>query len=515
MHDNRWVPDEFATPDAAPGGRRLSSLLVGALLLANVVVTLDHSGTVVALPAIRDTFGTGIGALVWVQIAPAIAGVAIAGPGGAVGDRLGRGRVMLAGMAIFAAGALGSALAPSRTGAGPWELITARFLAGAGDTVITVLSLALLTSSVTRARIAWMVGFWTAFSSGAAALAPFVSGVIVDTLGWRWVFGLPVIPMAAAALVMLVTRPQFASTAGTTVGWTGGALLAGALSLLAAGVAAVDKQGSGLANAAILLAAGAVLLVGFAVAQRRSADPLVRWSQLRAPGIIAALVVRALVALTFAGAMFEVTLLLLNALGYSPAAAGAMDIPPAAAAIAASAASSGISGRIGTTRARALGCAALGVGVAGTSAIGDCPSPWLIGASLTIVGAGYGLLTATLGAAVLAALPRGSHGQGSGALAFAGQGPGVLGVSLIGIITAAVTQGVWRSQTTGPCGTDPRVLSAVGSGALSDIADRCGDALGATARTIYIDGVTSVLRVVAVILGLVAVGALWGYRRVV
>ncbi len=219
-------------------------------------------------------------------------------------------------------------------------------------------------------------------------------------------------------------------------------------------------------------------------------------------------------ALTFTGAMFEVTLPMLNALGYSPSAAGAMDIPAAAAAIASSALSSRISGRIGTARATALGCAGLSIGTAGLSAIGDASSPWIIGSFLTIVGAGNGLLTATLGAAVLSALPRGSHGQGSGVLVFAAQVPGVLGVSLIGIITARVTHGMWRSQTADACGTDPQVLSAVGSGALSDIAHRCGADLGASARTVYIAGVTSVLQVVAIILGVVAVGALWGLRHV-
>lgn len=497
-----------------PAGERGPGVaLVGTLLLASIMVMIDSSATVVALPSIRDEFDVGKGALVWVQVAASLAGVAIAIPIGAIGDRYGQGKFIAAGITLFAAGALLSTFSVGRTDAAPTLLILGRFLAGAGGTAITVLSLALVTSSVARARIPWVVGLWTAVTSGGAALAPLVSGLIVETLGWRWVYALPLIPLAAAALVLLVVRPGFGSTASTQVSWLAGAVLATGLLLLTAAFTALEDGTSDLHKSVFMFVLGLALLAGFAVAQNRSANPLVAWSDLRAPGVLAALAGRATVALLFGAAMFEFSLLLLNAFGYRPTQVGALSISPTVASICMSTLSSRISARIGVAWTAALGCSALATGIALLSTFDPGTHTVAIGAALTVVGTGNGLLTATLSATVLAGLPRRSQGQGSGVFTIATLVPSVLGLSLVGITTAAVIRGLWTSQVTGRCQADAEVLSDIGSGAIADIAQHCGDALGATARAIYVDGVTSVLRAIAVVLGVVAVGALWGLRH--
>jgi len=508
------MSEEFADAVENPlRDRGLSPLLVGALLISGIVVMIDQSATVVALPAIRDEFDVGAGALVWVQIASAVAGVAVAIPTGAIGDRYGRGRVVVTGMALFAAGALISSFASGPTDAAPTWLIVGRFLSGAGGTMVTVLALALLTSSVPRARIPWVVGMWTALTSGAAALAPLLSGLIVDSLGWRWVFALPLIPLALAALTMAVFRPDFAPRSTNKVSWIAAPALAAGLLLLTAAFTALENGTSDLAKASIMFVSGLALLGWFAVAQSRSANPLVTWSELHAPGVLRALTGRAIVALTFGASMFQVSLLLLNALDYTPSQVGALSIPPTLASITMSMLSGRISPRIGVPLTAAGGCAALAIGVGWLSTLNPDTPTWAIGAALAIVGSGNGLLTATLSAAVLGALPKRSQGQGSGVFLFATLVPGVVGLSLIGIVTATRIRSLWSAQTAGPCATDGEVLSDIGSGAIGDVADSCGAALGESARAIYIDGVTSVLQAIAVILAMAALGALWGLQR--
>lgn len=470
-----------------------------------MIATIDQSVTDVALPAIRDTFDVGVDALVWVQLSGALPGAAIAIQAGGLGDRFGKGRVILVGIALFLAGSMASAFAIGPHDWAPVMLIAGRFVSGAGDTVITVLAIALLTGSVPATGVPRMVALWTTITSGFAALAPLFSGLVVDSLGWRFVFGLPAIPLLAVAAVLLVRRPEFRSVSTAGTDWVASSLLALAMLLLTASITSLGGESANWSRAGIAFVVAAALLGLFVIHQNRSGAPLIRRSTLSGPGVTPALIGRAAVALTFGGAMFLVSMLMLNVLNYPPSVAGAMSIPPAVASIGMDAASAPILGRIGVARAAALASLAISAGIWWLSTISLTASQVMIGAALTIVGAGNGLLTSTLTSTVLAGMPHEEDGEGSGILLFAAYVPGVVGFSLVVISASLVKRVMWTSSAGGRCGTDPEVLSDLGSGAFSDIADTCGQALAASARAIYLAGSCSVLKVVATLIAVSAV----------
>lgn len=436
---------------------------------------------------------------------------AIAVQAGAIGDRFGRSKTLLAGIGIFAAGALLSAVAFGPGDVPISMLIIGRVLAGAGETVIAVLSLALMTSSVPPARIPAMVSLWSALSTAAVGVNAFIGGYIIDAVGWRIGFGIPVIAMVIVVPVLIRRRPQLESSSDTPLAWLTYLGFAATFALVVASILALEDTMSTTDFAIMVIAI--VAIVCFSVSQYRSANPLIRWSELRDSGALPGLMTRAFVSLVLGGAIFEMTFLLLNALEYSPTEVGALAAAPAAAGATTSALSGRLITRLGVPRCIALACTGLSGGVAGLSTISLSTSTITIAIAWTIVGAGTGLLLPTLGSTVLRSVSHESQGQGSGIFLFTAAVTYVLGVSVLGIVVARLIRSTWTSHITGPCANQVDVLSDLGAGAFADIARTCGTGLGQSARSIYIDEATSAIQVVAVLLGALALTTLIANRR--
>lgn len=490
---------------------RINPLLAAGMLLAVIADMVDLSITTVALPAIRDTFDTGMGVLMWAQIAGVLPTAAIAIQAGAIGDRFGRQKTLIAAITTFVAGALLSAFATGPVNVASVMLIVGRVLTGAGGTVISVLSLALLTSSASSARIRQRVGLWTAITTAAGAVSMFIAGFLVDTLGWRIGYGLPAVAMIVAALSVLAKGPKYPSSSLSSTEWRSYFVFSAIFALLIAGILGLEDHQSVLDLG--LLTFGIVGLFWFTLTQRRSATPLIPWSELRSGGALPGLIIRSAISLALAGAIFETTFLLLSAMDYTATQVGALSIAPATAATATSAFSSKIVERIGASRCIPLCCATLSAGIAGLSSMTIGSSTSVIIAAWALVGGSTGLLLPTLGSAVLGALPGESHGRGAGIILFTSAVANAIGVTSVGIIATRMIRGAWTTQTSGVCATDTEVLSDLGAGAFTDIAHTCGPELAAFARTIYVDTATPVIQAIAIAVGLLAASTLRGLRR--
>ena len=133
--------------------------------------------------------------------------------GAALGDRFGRKRMFLVGLAIFTLGSAAAAMAPS-IGA----LIAARALQGVGGAIVTPLTLTILSAAVPPARRGLALGIWSGTAGLAVALGPVIGGAIVDGLSWQFIFwvnvpiGLALLPVAFFRL----TETQAARTARST-----------------------------------------------------------------------------------------------------------------------------------------------------------------------------------------------------------------------------------------------------------------------------------------------------------
>src|SRR3954451_22090839 len=247
--------------------RTRSTLAVVSLALFMVV--LDNLIVTVALPSIRRDLGASLQQLEWTVNAYTLAFAVTLIPGAAIGDRFGRKRTFLAGLALFTASSAAAGLAP---GAG--ALVAARALQGVGGAIVAPLTLTLLADAFPAQKRGAALGIWSGISGTGIALGPLVGGAVVEGMSWHWIFwinvpiGLALLPVAA----MLLRESHGPSNRIDIPGVT---LAAGGLFALVFGL--VRGQGEGWANPIIAaaLAAGVALLDAFVAWERRPADPMV------------------------------------------------------------------------------------------------------------------------------------------------------------------------------------------------------------------------------------------------
>jgi MFS family permease len=176
------------------------------------MVALDALVVITALPAIHRDLGGSVSTLEWTVNAYTLSFAAGIITAAAIGDRLGRRRVYVAGLLLFTMASAACALAPS---AG--TLIAARAVQGIGAAIVTPLSLTILTAAWPAQRRGAIVGIWGGIAGLAVAAGPLVGGAVVQGLNWHWIFWVNV-PIGLAAAP--APRSSSANPAGPPPGWT-------------------------------------------------------------------------------------------------------------------------------------------------------------------------------------------------------------------------------------------------------------------------------------------------------
>src|SRR2546428_5560677 len=168
--------------------------------VAVFMVSLDNLVVTTALPVIKRHLGASLSSLEWMVNAYTLTFAVLLLTGAALGDRFGRKRMFVAGMAIFTIGSAAAALAPT-AGA----LIASRALQGVGGAIVTPLTLTILSAAVAPERRGMMLGIWGGVAGLAVAIGPLVGGAVVDGLSWQWIFWLNV-PIGIAVLPLAWSR---------------------------------------------------------------------------------------------------------------------------------------------------------------------------------------------------------------------------------------------------------------------------------------------------------------------
>jgi EmrB/QacA subfamily drug resistance transporter len=284
--------------------------------LALFMVVLDNLIVTVALPAIRADLGASLQSLEWTINAYTLAFAVTLIPGAALGDKFGRKRLFLTGLALFTLSSAAAALAPDTT-----ALVAARALQGVGGAIVAPLTLTLLADAFPAQRRGAALGIWSGISGTGIALGPLVGGAVVESISWHWIFwinvpiGLALIPVAA-----LMLRESHGPS--NRIDLPGVTLAAGGLFALVFGL--VRGQGEGWTNPIIVaaLAGGVALLAAFVAWERRAADPMVPMHLFRNRTFSITNGVSFFMYFGTFGSIFLLTQVLQNIMGYSPFQAG-------------------------------------------------------------------------------------------------------------------------------------------------------------------------------------------------
>jgi EmrB/QacA subfamily drug resistance transporter len=383
-------------------------VLVGSCL-GLFVLMLDSTEVVLALPVIDTDLGLSEDGLQWVQNAYLLMLAATVAACGRLGDIVGRRRVYIGGVLVFALGTLLAALST-----GELMLIAGRLVQGLGGSAMFALSLAIASNAFPPERQATAVGVWAAISSIALGVGPLLGGVLVESLGWRWIFW-TYLPFCAAAIVII--RVFAAETrderAGQRIDVQGVITVTAGLALVVLGLVESDVWG---AAALVPFIAGLASLAGFWVVEHRAAEPLVDFSLFDNRVFLGASVAAFAVVGSYWTTMFYEPLFLQGALGYSVIAAGALILPITVPMIPISPFTAGLTKRVGPRRLLVSGVLVAAAATAAIALLGRSHGYAALFVPYLVYGIALALVYAPISSAAMAALPRAKAGVAAGAL---------------------------------------------------------------------------------------------------
>jgi EmrB/QacA subfamily drug resistance transporter len=415
----------------------------------------------VALSAISADLGASFTDLQWVLSGYALALAVFQLTAGSLADLLGRRKLFLVGLTVFAAASGLSALAPS-----PAALVVARVVQGVGAAIVFPSSLALLAQEFEGQQRRRAIGLWGAVIGLAFAAGPLLGGVLVDTLGWRWVFAVNVV--LGVPMVVLAARHvrESRDPDPNPIDWPGLTTLCVALFLLVFAVLRGNALGWTSATVLGLLAGGAAMLAAFVAVERARAHPMIDLSLFRNRTFTgASLVVAGLAGLTF-GAFVYVSLFLLNVQERSAIEAGLVLAPLAVVSFVVSALAGRMSGSVPLAPALAGGLVLAGVGMLLLSTL-EVDSSWLaLLPGLAVIGAGVGLTNPLATFAHLGVLPP-AHGGVASALNNTARQVGLaVGIAALGALLQASVRSDVEGAVAAAGGARGAVLDRVADGDL-------------------------------------------------
>ncbi len=409
--------------------------ILSVLCLSVLLVVVDNTIVNVALPTISRQLSATTQDLQWVVDAYTLVFAGLLVVGGNLGDRLGRRRVLQAGLVLFALASVGAAV--SRT---TGELIAGRAAMGAAAALVYPATLAMLTSTFTSARErATAIGIWSAVSGLAVAIGPVSGGLLLLHFSWSSVFYLN-LPVAAIALVAGARLlPESRDSQAGRFDPLGAVLSVAGAGLLVWTVIEAPRRGWTSPATLAGFAGTAAILAGFALWQARRPDPLLDVRLFANARFSAAAAAIALAFFGLFGFIFLITQYFQVVRGYDPLRAGVAALPFAVVTGAMSPAAIAAMKRIGTKIVVAGGLAMMSAGFALAASIGTQSAYWgPVIASMTLMAAGLALTSSPATDAIMGALPPAKAGAGSAVNDTTRELGGALGVAVVGSVMASV-----------------------------------------------------------------------------
>ncbi|HEX7537400.1 MAG TPA: DHA2 family efflux MFS transporter permease subunit [Dermatophilaceae bacterium] len=383
-------------------------LALAAASLPMFMSTLDNLVMTSALPVIQHALSASVEQLQWMMNSYTLAFATLMLPAATLGDRWGRRRVFLIGIAIFTLASIGSALSTT-TGA----LITARALQGVGGAAIMPLSLTLLAGAVPASRRAMAIGVWGGVSGLGVALGPVIGGAVVDGFSWQAIFWLNV-PVAIVAIPLILRALPESHGRRQPLDLLGLALVGSGVLAAIWGIVRAGDLGWGSVPVAGALVAGVTLIAAFIRHEGRTAYPLVPLRLFRSRSFSVANVASLAFTLGMFGAVFLLAQYLQIVDGYTPLEAGIRTLPWTAAPMIVAPIAGLLAPRVGVRVLLGTGLTLQALGLAWLALAAGASTPYLdLVPGFILAGIGMGLTFAPSATAVLADMAPDDHATAS------------------------------------------------------------------------------------------------------
>src|SRR5438105_4683666 len=404
----------------------------GISSLAVFMVTLDNLVVTTAVPVIRRDLHAGIGGLEWTVNAYTLVFAVLLLTGAALGDRLGRRRLLAVGLTIFTAASAAAALAPS-IGA----LDAARAVQGLGGAIVMPLTLTILSAAVPPARRGLALGAWGGISGLAIAFGPLVGGAVVDGISWHWIFWLNV-PIGVVLIPLALTRLQETYGPSIRLDLRGLLLASAGLFGIVWGLVRGNQLGWGTAQIVGPIVAGTLLLAAFVAWEMRTPTPMLPMRFFRDRTFALANGASLLMSFGMFGSIFLLAQYFQTVQGYSPLASGMRILPWTAMPMIVAPIAGAMSDRIGGHKLLGAGLALQAAGLAWIAAVSTPTTPYvdLVG-PFTLSGIGMGLFFSPVANVVLSSVRPAEEGHASGANNAIRELGGVFGVAVLASIFTA------------------------------------------------------------------------------
>jgi len=479
---------------------------LGVLSLSLVIIGLDNTILNVAIPTVQRELAATASELQWMVDSYVLVFAGLLLTMGAIGDRFGRSKALVAGLVTFGIASAAASFTDSAT-----SLILARAAMGIGGALIMPATLSILTDVFPREERAKAIGIWAAVAGLGIGLGPVVGGVLLENFWWGSVFLINV-PIVAAALVAgYYLVPSSRDPEATPLDLRGAATSMVAISALVFGI--IEGPTEGWTSAAVLAAATLTIVFGaaFLRIERRTEHPMLNLSYFSNPRFSAGAAAISVAFFSLFGLVFVLTQYLQFVQGYTALEAGVRTAPVALGLMIGAALSPRVAARIGTAKVVSTGLGILAVSMFIYSTFDVTTSYVFVGFNIVLMAFGMGTIMAPSTDAVMGAVPVAKAGVASATNDVTRQVAGAIGVAVVGsVLNSLYTSNL--SEATAQLPADAAAAASNSIGAAIQIASQLpgdlGPALVIAARQGFVDaaGTAILITVALAALGAVAVG---------